>query len=369
VKVLFRHDNLEYLKSLKSQTLLLERHLSKDKQLSLTIHPSAQDALVSGTKFASKGKTLQKGDSCIIVVAPPADSKLPKDLEPGDILQGYVILRDLDADENIPDSVGKKGLEIPTSGFPVDYVYTKGTTAPSAKKGWSYFLEEEKTATENFEETLREHSVDYVNFLIKKEKFELAQSLIESLLPKYSKSLPLLKENVHLAEKLAEAGKGDHSAVVKASDMALALIDSNALALHFGTRHEEDESKADKLMENQKEVLTSVLHNKAKALLAIHKAKQDADSKQAFFAAVSELNKWAKVSEDTKYALEYIASERLKGNLANAIKAAKKRFGNNGEKEMHVLIMDLLKELGWKHWLDHHEERTLTLFPNLYTPF
>jgi len=262
-------------------------------------------------------------------------------------------------------------LEIPASGYPIEFVYSKSVSAPPSKKGWSYFLEEEKTATENFEETLREHSVDYFSFLVKKEKFELAKALLDTLLPKYSTSIPLLKENVHFCEKLAEAGKGDYSAVLKASELVLAQIDTNALTIYCGTRHEEEDGKAseNKQMESLKETLLSVLHYKAKALISIHKAKQDDESKQNFFAVVTELNRWVKVSEETKYAFEYIASEKMRGNLANALKAAKKRFSTTGEKDLHLLIMEFLRELGWKHWQENHEEKTLTLFPPSYTPF
>jgi len=292
---------------------------------------------------------------------------LPKDLENGDVLLGYVIFRDLDAGESVPDSVGKKGLEIPTSGIALEFIYTKTTGGKdaSSKKGSSYILEDQKSAEENYAESIRQHVVDYISFLVKKQKFDLAKSLMEDALKTHTDYLPLLKLNVHYLAKVAEEGKGDHSAVIVAADRLISRIDANELALFYGTRHEEE----DKSHDTKKEMLLTALRHKAKSQLAIYKIKKNEEVKQAFFGTIAEINKWAKVSEENKYAAEYIASERLRGNLGAALKAIKKRIGNSSEKEVHQEMMDVLGELGWAHWQENYQSKMPTFFPPSYTLF
>ena len=159
-----------------------------------------------------------------MVIAPPAESKLPKDLESGDVVKGYIIFRDTtDSGESVPDSVGKKGLEIPTSGQFLEFLYLKPSTDSPSKKARvigvativlttqqeRYSLEDSKSAAENFEETLQQHGVDYVSFLVKKAKFDHAKTLLSDLLKKYPEYLPLLKQNMLFHDKLAQDGKGE----------------------------------------------------------------------------------------------------------------------------------------------------------------
>jgi len=132
VRVQFRHDNLDTLKQMKSFHLLLERHLSKEKQITLPVFPTIQDALVSGSKCSSKVKNYNKGQSDIVVVGPPPDSKLPKDLDAGDVLSGFLLLRNADEGETLDLSVPKKGLLKPVGGIFIDYYYT--TSAPPNKQ-------------------------------------------------------------------------------------------------------------------------------------------------------------------------------------------------------------------------------------------
>jgi len=183
VRVQFRHDNLEYLKQLKNFPLLLEKHLPKDKQITLPIYSSLQDALVSGNKFSSKPKIYFKGQNEVVVIGPPPESKLPKDLEGGDVISGYVVFRNLEEGESVPDAVPKKGLLKPPGGCFLEYSIL--STSPTPKKGLATFnVEENKSAQENYETALKQHAADYVSFLVSKKKLDHAKVVLEEVLKK-----------------------------------------------------------------------------------------------------------------------------------------------------------------------------------------
>jgi len=165
--VLFRPDTLDFIKQVKTVPLLLEKHLSKDKQISLPIYCNLQDALVAGSKFSSRPKVYFKGQSEIVVIGPPPESKIPKEVEHGDIISGYVIFRNLEEGENVPDTVPKKGLAKPLGGFFIEYVVGPSTSSPK-KAAPSFPHEENKSAQENYELSLKQHAADYISSLVTK---------------------------------------------------------------------------------------------------------------------------------------------------------------------------------------------------------
>jgi len=210
---------------MKTFHLLLEKHLSKDKQLSLSIFPSLPEALVNGTKFSSKCKSYFKGQSDIVVVSPPADSKLPKELEPGDILSGYLILRNLDEGETSDASVPKKGLVKPVGGIFIDYIFSTSAAAlkQKSKKGSNFVFDENKSLQENYIQSVQLHSAEYISSLIPKKKLDYAKILLEENLKIYPDFLPFLKANLTYYCKEAETTK-NYGAVIKAADLLLSKM-------------------------------------------------------------------------------------------------------------------------------------------------
>jgi len=366
VRVQFRHNNVEYLNQLKSFQLLLEIHLAKDKQLTLPVYSSMQDALVLGTKFPSKGKTLKKGDSTIVVVGPPPNSKLPKELENGDILSGYVSFRELEEGESIPDAVPSKGLIKPLGGILLEYVVTTLDKKPNAPP-ISFTIDEKKSPQENYEETVKQNAVNYLNFLIPK-KMDYAKILLDELVKKYSNYLPLLSCNLTYNEKVAEEKK-DYSGVVISADLLLSQIDTKELATFFGTIHSEEESEAVKQHTKTKELLLSTLKTKALALVKQYQIRPAQETKQEIINTANELNKWVKLAEETQYFEVFFAVEKVKGNLGSALKALKKQLDTSNNKKAAELMIEIFTELKWDHLVENRRSLLLVQHPPAYTLF
>jgi tripeptidyl-peptidase-2 len=366
-RVQFRHDNIEYLKQLKGFHLLLERHLPKDKQLSLPLYPTVQDALVNGTKFSSKAKTSSQGQTEIVVIGPPAESKLPKDIEAGDVLSGYILLRNLDEGESTDTSVPKKGLLKPVGGFWIDHFITPsngGSTRKSQNTGFAF--EDNKSIQENYELSLQHHIADYVTNLVSKKKLDHAKAILEENLKKYPEFLPLLKANVTYHSKEAETSK-NYGAVAHAADMLISKIDENELAKFFGLKHEE-EGNVVKTFEKSKGMLTGAYQSKAEALLDLYLLTHNNDDKEAFLKVVNDLNKWSKNNVDIPLKLQ-VYQEKLKGNLGAALKLLKKKAESGNDKETTLLMIEIFNELGWYHWSQNKSQLDIIQFPQDFALF
>jgi len=168
----------------------------------------------------------------------PPDSKLPKDLDAGDVLSGFLLLRNADEGETLDLSVPKKGLLKPVGGIFIDYYYT--TSAPpnkqnKAKKGPVFTVEDNKSIQENYVFSLQYHLAEYISSFITKKKLDHAKVLLEENLKQFGDFLPLLKTNLNFYCKEAETTK-NYGAVIKAADLLISHIDENDLAKFYGLK-------------------------------------------------------------------------------------------------------------------------------------
>uniref|UniRef100_A0A6B2KWT8 Tripeptidyl-peptidase 2 n=1 Tax=Arcella intermedia TaxID=1963864 RepID=A0A6B2KWT8_9EUKA len=375
VRVLFRHDNLDVLKQLKTFPLLLEKHLPKDKQITLPVFNSLPEALVNGTKFSARPKAYSKGQTDVVVVGPPPESKLPKDIEAGDTLEGYLLFRIPNEGENVPDSVPKKGLDRPIGGVLISYIHTVAPSPPRKGTSQSYTLEESKSPQENFTDSLQQHAADYITFLVSKKKLDHAKVILEQSLAEYPKYLPLLKAALGFRMKEAETAKTYKpelsNQVIAAADAILGEISADELAKFFGLNHESSENNELKKHEKLRDILTKALVAKAEAYLQIYLNTKSEESKLAFLHNMDEVSKWHKnlssLSEISQNSLVHY--EKIKGNLGGALKLMKKKLEAANDKDVSKEFIELCKEAGWDHWVENKLAWNIINFPSNFAPF
>jgi len=228
-------------------------------------------------------------------------------------------------------------------------------------------MEENKSPQENFEIALKQHSADYVSFLVSKKKLDHAKVVLEEVLKKFDNFLPLLKANLLYRAKEAETSK-NYLQVIEAADLVVSQINADELAKFYGLNHETTDTNIVKQNDKLKETLTKALRTKAEALLEMYLAKPSEEHKEVFLSTAAELSKWSKNNVDTQLKIQ-VYQERLKGNSGAALKILKKKLDSGNDQESIQLMIDIFEELGWKHWAQNKKTWLLFQYPNDYPLF
>eukprot|EP01126_Amoeba_proteus_P000779 TRINITY_DN10222_c0_g3_i3.p1 TRINITY_DN10222_c0_g3~~TRINITY_DN10222_c0_g3_i3.p1 ORF type:complete len:836 (-),score=186.06 TRINITY_DN10222_c0_g3_i3:121-2628(-) len=383
IRVQFRDNDLSVLNKLKSFPLVVDRLLPKDKQVPVSLYPSLQAALVGNPKVSSNPTKLAKGDIQMLVLGSPDTTKIPKDVSSGDVLRGYLSLRNPKS-EVIPFALPESGMKVPPvlGGTFITFVVNASVTNNQKNKsqtcdccdccggsclgivGPKKKPSSPSEVEENFMETRRQYSFNYLRNMIKKGKLEQAEVLLESFMKEYPSSLPLLEIKLRYHCKCADLSPLDARLlknVLEAADAVIKMIDRNSLALYFGTRHEGDDEAKD--YNQLKETLQATLQDKANALFYLYKCQGDDLLKIGFFDTLTELNKWVKLAEDSNYLDLSIKKEKLNKSFGNALKYLNKALGNSNEQELLVLQIELLTVLGWQHCVENRKANLVSMFP------
>lgn len=198
-------------------------------------------------------------------------------------MSGYVSLKDYKGDD-FPFGVPNDGLKTPLGGALVTYIVTGKAPAVPAPTP-SYTISESKSVEENFTGAKRQAALDYFHVLLSKGKLDHLQSLLTASLEEYKDDLDFLKVNLSYKVKAkAKSGSGTRilltviinivaenlQAVVEAATSVENNIDATALALFYGTLHEDTDPEIKKNNE-RKEALLQALNEKALALHQLYK--------------------------------------------------------------------------------------------------
>jgi len=371
VLVQFRHNEISKLKGLRTLPMIIEKHLPKDKQIALSLYPSAQAAISQGTKLPSGSQPLRAGGEQIAIIAAPEQDKIPQGLVNGDTLFGYFCCRDPKAGETVPDAVSSNGLVIPKGAFPISYVVSAPKAQPPAPPQQFSIIDNKKSVEDNFSEARKKFILNYVEILIRGKQLSHLEILLPQFMKEYPAYLPLYKANLQFrVGQVIENSVKEHSGIIEAADELRASIDVNSIALFFGIKHDENEEKL--LIQdftNQKETLIHALWVKANSLCEIQKKEPNDNIKKSIKETLAEMSKWVNIAEDSKYASLYITSQLLDQNLSSASKAIKKALTTSNDKQIREQEIQILRGLGWDHWVAQKEARLVVDFPKSYQLF
>jgi tripeptidyl-peptidase-2 len=375
VKIVVRHERVELLQGLKSMLLLLERSLSCGDKFGL--YPTLSAAVTGGGKF--RPTKLRTGQACALFVAEPSASDLvsltPAGAKPGDVLLGSI-------------TYGQKrealaGGGFMPGGYPFAYVLPpvmpeekKAVGKPKAKEG-----EAKKEEGTSLADEIRDLKVKrLVSYEGKKDEYD---SLFKQVVVEFPMHLPLLLSKLHHTEKLESSSWSDK---VDAAADVLALIDQEEMAKHFGMRllpDNKEDKDLRKEMDTRKEQLVEALTCKAMALAAHNREEGAANGGEAgttsearvqFDQTYALLQRWTDTA-DVKHAKVYLEAEKVSRRLGNVLRKLTKFKG--GDKLPDGMTMaqvqerriEIMRQLGWKHWADHEEKWKVLARPDGYPLF
>jgi len=359
IKIQFRDEKSATLNGLQNYPLWIERSLAKDKQIALTCYSNIYNLLTGAPKITSV--SLTKDQTYPLLIAAPESSKIPKEAAGADMLIGYFSTRQTTGDE-IPFSIAESGLKPPIAGTLITFQLPqpKKTGGGGGNSGNGFTYDPKKSGAENSAEHEKYSALDYVQLLLAKGNLDEAATSMPALLKKYTNFLPLLQTNISLHLQIVSKDKNAATlgALIEATDLVINYLDAEAIAMYFGTLHEEGESKT---KVKEKEALVSALNEKAIAFYELYQLDKELGT-QSFHDTVKELGKWVKVKEDAKYLPLYLKSELIQGHYSVALKAVTKAL-SSATKEMFLLEIQLLEQLQWYHCAENRKQQMLLSFP------
>ncbi|KAL3696139.1 hypothetical protein R1sor_010215 [Riccia sorocarpa] len=421
LRMLVRHDNVNYLEKLKKSPLLLDRKLEEKNYVKLNFF-SHIDGAVTGSDQV-KGKSLAPGEIYPLYLGSASDDKLPKDSPLGSILIGTLRWGKLSKGSSKSESNGEDCPACSQISYvlpPQSKAEEKGKEKPST--------EAKKTVAQTLEDEIRDAKIKVLSSLpiSTKEERKDWDDLVSVLKTDYPKHLQL---RVEILQKLAASQeKDDKLKVIHAADEVVSLIDRDALAKYFGIKTEAEDPEAAvqpdsdlrktmmqqvrKEMENQRDALADALYKKGLALLdieeqvtskettiqpkaeettpaaaeSVEKSAEDDNGAGAetpdrssprdekvdeFEEDFKELRKWVDVASP-KYSLLSVKREKRAGRLGTAIKALNDLIQDDSkppQKHLFELRIQLIEKIGWAHWAAYERKWLKVRFPSDYPLF
>lgn len=340
LKVQLRHSDPKLLERMKSAIVHLDRPLSSS--VGLKFYRNRPSATAGTSAFQSA--TMLPGQRLALYVAAPDHNKVPKGTNQGDVLIGTVRYG---ATDDAEFGAGQK-----PGGYPVHYTVEIPVKAKSAAT---------QGEVENTTQ-LRLAQLRKVDFEKDRKKFD---SLAKRLMKQDDNKLEVLRLKLHRLDTL-EKRKQRLSAVVKAADDVIAMVDTGKLRSAFGTRanpENEDATKRRKDAEKQKEVLVDALYRKGRGLgymelpevIEKHPIEDPKAHSKAFEANFAELRNWVDTT-DEKYFLLHVRRERRLGRRGNSLQLLNKFIGSSAPDYWHYKKRrDIYEELGWKHLWEYEK--------------
>jgi len=226
-------------------------------------------------------------------------------------------------------------------------------------------------------EAQRDADLAFWSSLAKARRFDDAKALLPIMAEKHKGHPSFVKTKLDLFIAAAE-----WRLAAEAAEELIALLDPSSIVAFFGvpraqpqdgdepTPEQESVSAEVKKKEKLRESLISALLARAQALSEIVLAGPvDDATKAAFLKSMEEVRKWQPLKEETKHWRLLAAEMRLKGRIGAAIKLLKKQIGNSIERPPRSMLVDLLKEIKWEHWVDQWERRLIASYPKNFVPF
>ncbi|KAI9146026.1 subtilase family-domain-containing protein [Paraphysoderma sedebokerense] len=375
IRVQIRHESVELLEKLKDMVLALDHSI---KSVSLEFHSSHGQVFTSKKSSFTK-LSLDRGDRRAVFVPSPDP---PKDAKPGDLLLG-----DFNINEGGRSKVDGGLYKVVVSVQPEKSKDSTGSPKDSSSAN-------PESADENVQlaEAIRDLKIQWLKKLSKSEN---RSTLLSSLLSEFPDHLPALNQELEL---LAEKIDTNAQEIINLANKIINLVDLNALAGYYALKQDlttEAEKKKKKDMDKKKEIVINALFRKCQAMQTIlEKSGTSAASSSSasgttvtigdFSTAFQEYQKWVlplnattEIVADIKYIGLYIFREKSQKRWGNALKACNKYLADTGLnsdvkddlKKVWKMRLDLLKELGWKPWVESEERSEVGRWCADWAPF
>lgn len=411
LRVFLRHDECAVLDTLKDSVVQLERAL--DKEVALPLYAHRNDALVGGKKFASR--KLNAGERAVVYIAAPTHAQLPKGAAPGDTLVGCVQL----------DSGVKKSASFPLAvtvsvGGGEKCDKNDEAVAPAAAVPAFNLAESLRDHQIKFLASLKDEAAREEAFAA------IAPALLTQFpahLPLLELRLKQIDERADRAARLHEvvAHADALIAQIDANEVAAyfgrrhheVTLTSEAGASAAAAAEAAEAAALKRRMEERRATLREALFRKARALAdmaaaaATAQAQLQAQSSTADAVAplvarheraFAELKSWLSEKEEAKlprdYAAMQLAADRRQCRWGIVLKALNEQIATEGESaklcaerigafrmswgycecyswfffilsvfSLFACETEVLKELGWPHWVTMEQACNLVRFP------
>eukprot|EP00252_Welwitschia_mirabilis_P023337 TRINITY_DN6570_c0_g1_i2.p1 TRINITY_DN6570_c0_g1~~TRINITY_DN6570_c0_g1_i2.p1 ORF type:complete len:443 (-),score=97.06 TRINITY_DN6570_c0_g1_i2:334-1662(-) len=378
LRLLLRHDNIQYLKQLENLVLFIDVELEAKNYIKLDFY-SQPDGPITG-EGSFKSSILLSGETQAFYIASPSEDKLPKNACAGSVMLGKIHYGRL----SFSNSQKSENRETCPSSYDITYIVppAKVELKDNGKAGLA-----KKTILKNsWEEEVRDEKIKILGNLPmdSPEDCEEWRELAISLKSEYPNHTSLLARILEVVAKMDI--KNDpikhHSEVIKAADDVILSINKEELAKYFGIKHKPDEEDVKKHMEELRDYLADAFYKKGLALTELESLMPgEADEKKneilgdsqndRFEENYEELCKWADVTSH-KYGLLSVQRERRLKRLGSALKVIDHLIQDDSkapEKKLFDVRMSIIEETGWEYLASYERDWLLVRFPEKYPLF
>jgi len=359
-----RHDDIDKLELLKNLTIMIERKLGKE--INLSAYKSRDAMVTAGDKM--RRSLIRQGTISSVFFGEP---EVPSDCQCGDILSGSATFEDRSA--NLAGAGRRPG------GTEIKYFV--GSIAKEEKEVKAKPLEAQDTRTddEKMVEAIRSAKLEFLKKLSeKKEDSENFISLYQKLVTEYPGHLPLLVEGLKFYDDKVRR-KDNLVNVISAANDVIKSIDEAALAGHFGMKHDDEDAESCKIHKDSEEKKSFLIDALARKARAVAEDVSVDPSSNAFGQSLKHLQKWVDTSSK-KYSVLTLEREKLDGNLGSRLKLLtellEKRGDDTKDSFAPMTKVDILKErmkvleaLSFTHLKERQEKWSIIASNKDYAPF
>ena len=372
LRLQLRHTDPAILEKAKRAIVWLDRPLSRP--ISVDVYGSREQLDRGGPRF--RRQTLDAGQTVALYLAIPSAAKLPSDVQPGDILLGQISYGELDASRfgagQRPGGYPLTCLVAATHAKPSDQGSAAGEDKPSEDR-------EPDASEDDLAERLLQSKLSLLKDLTREKDEDQFERLAGEILDERPGHVPVLVAKLQRLDTEAHR-KEQLDEIVSAADAVISRIDTQAMALNFGTKRDPGNEAANKQyqdLERQREILADALYRKGRALgymelpevLEQRPIEDPQAHAQAFEANFAELRKWVDTT-DEKYALLQVRRDRRKERFGNALKLLNQHIsGSAPNRWYYKKRRDIYQQLGWQHLRDYETAWLLVRFPAGFAPF
>lgn len=178
----------------------------------------------------------------------------------------------------------------------------------------------------------------------------------------------LMELECHHFQALWELDKNNlenYNALLKSYDNLIQSIDSQQLAIYFGTKH--SESKESENFTKLKDSLVYALSKKIQVLTFLPSEQKNSLINSTFI----ELSKWLDESKLDEVLPQYLLENNLDENLGSRLQLLLKKSTQNKimSKPYYLELQRIFNSLGWTYLEEYVKNWNLIKFPQNFEPF
>ena len=344
VQAHLRHDDPDFMKRWTRAPMALE---FKIDPIGVDVHANPRERSGVGNPEMAPGERRR-----LFVYAPGPDD-LPDIAQPGDLLVGEI---HFGAKQPKRFGAGRR-----PGGWPVHVVvppFGDEEDDDEDEDDSDDDAPEPSTA-----EVLRDAKVDQLATLRDDEERAAFDLLAAEILKDFPDHLPVLVEQLKMLDGDGPPHDGGAASVLAAAARVLAVVDAEAVAAHFGVKHDEKMKGEDK-REHEKFVA-----QRAALREALFRIARIAEDPPVFDRNYTLLKKWVDIG-DEKYAALRIRDAKLKKEWGRALQTVNDAVeAEPTKRKHHEARIEILEKLGWSHLLEAERAWLPLRFPETTSLF